>query len=262
MTAQSSSSSFARKIVINLVKAAAFYIAFIALFALVVRWYTQHGKYLQVPSLIGKPVSDAIQIVQNHNLKWVVSDSMYNEDFPPLTVLAQNPKPLAWVKKHRTIYLTVNATMPPSVFLPDLQDVPLKQAASILKSYGLKLGQLTYKADLARDVVLEVKANGRILTPGTAVKKGTRIDLVLGDGLGKTNVPVPDLLGLSLREVRFVLEGSGLQLGAVIADGSVSGDSLNAVVYKQIPPPSPSSTINAGEGIDVFVTSPNNYAPE
>ncbi len=262
MTAQSPPGSILRKLLINLVRAAAFYVGFIALFALVVRWYTQHGKYLQVPSLIGKPVTDAILLVQDHHLKWVVSDSLYNEDFPPLTVLAQNPKPQAWVKKQRTIYLTVNATMPPSVFLPDLQDVPLKQAASILKSYGLKLGQLSYKADLARDVVLEVKANGRPLTPGTAVKKGTRIDLVLGDGLGKTNVPVPDLLGLSLREVRFVLEGSGLQLGAVVVDGSVTGDTLDAVVYKQIPPPLPSSTMNAGEGIDVFVTSPNNYAPE
>jgi beta-lactam-binding protein with PASTA domain len=98
--------------------------------------------------------------------------------------------------------------------------------------------------------------NGQSVAPGTAIKKGSVIDLILGDGLGQSEIDVPNLIGLSLREATFVLEGSSLNLGAVVADNSVEGDSLDAIVYRQIPEAdNPERRMNAGEGVDVFITA-------
>ncbi|MCS6991488.1 MAG: PASTA domain-containing protein [Chitinophagales bacterium] len=236
-----------------------FYLGFIGLFALSVRWYTHHGEQIDVPNLKGMSIQQAALTLHQRGLQAVISDSTYQEDASPLTVLDQVPAAGSFVKKDRKIYLTINSVIPPQVVLPDLKDVSLKQAAAILQSYGLKPGQLIYRPDLAKDVVLEMRLGGKTVQAGTQVSKGSRIDLVLGDGLGATEVPVPDLVGLSLREARFVLEGTGLHLGAVVADQSVVGDTLDAIVYKQLPAPTPEAMMHLGEGVDVFVTSPRNY---
>ena len=145
--------------------------------------------------------------------------------------------------------------------MPDLKDVSLKQASLILESYGLKVGNLSYKPDLAKDVVLETRNEGKMITAGASLKKGSKIDLVLGDGLGQSQVEVPNLIGLTLREAKFVLDGSSLNLGAMVLDASVKKDTLDAVVYKQMPDPNDPvmRMMNIGEGVDVFLTSPQDY---
>jgi hypothetical protein len=46
----------------------------------------------------------------------------------------------------------------------------------------------------------------------------------------------------------------------MVLDGTVRRDTLDAVVYKQIPDASePNILMNVGEGVDVFLTSPSDY---
>ncbi len=249
-----------KKFLYNVFGVIAFYGVFILLFALFVRSYTNHGESIHVPDVRGKSFGEAIKVLDDRNLHYEISDSMFNDSKPPLTVIEQNPSAKTSVKEYRTIYLTVNSKTAPSIALPDLKDVSLKQASLILQSYGLKVGALSYKPDLAKDVVLAMSCNGEQLKTGSSVKKGCRIDLMLGDGLGRTQVEVPNLVGLSLREARFVLDGSSLTLGAMVIDGTVRDDTLSAVVYKQVPDAlTTGRMMNIGEGVDVFLTSPQDY---
>lgn len=243
------------------VVATLFYLGFFLLFALFVRWYTQHGQTIAVPEVAGKSFSEAVQILENVSLHYRISDSVYDESKPPLTVIDQTPLPASLVKDGRTVYLTINATTPPRITMPDLKDVSLKQASMILQSYGLKVGKLTYKPDLAKDVVLETRVGGKAVNAGAEIKKGDKVDLILGDGLGETSVEVPNLIGLTLREAKFVLDGSSLSLGALVLDASVKRDTLDAVVYRQMPPPNDPDQLmmNMGEGVDLFLTSPQDY---
>lgn len=263
MSSRNSAKNFflSRKFLYNVLGIIAFYIGFIVVFALFVRWYTQHGESIQVPDVKGKNFADAVNVLKSANLNYSIADSMFDDSKPPLAVMDQNPEPKSSVKNDRTIYLTVNAKTAPQILLPDLKDVSLKQASMILASYGLKVGELTYKPDLAKDVVLETSSGGKTLEAGATVKKGSKIDLVLGDGLGQSEVEVPNLIGLSLREAKFVLDGSSLNLGAVVLDPSVMKDTLDAVIYKQVPDPNDkqSKMMNIGEGVDVFLTSPQDY---
>src|SRR5207244_4487249 len=97
----------------------------------------------------------------------------------------------------RTIYLTVNAMMPPLVKMPNLVDLTLRQASAKLETYGFKLGTLEYVPDLAKNAVLSQKVKGKKIEPGTLIEKGVTVTLVLGDGLSDNKVSVPRLLNLT-----------------------------------------------------------------
>ncbi len=251
-----------RNVLYHLGGAVVFYILMVLIFALFVKSYTKHGESVSVPDLRGKTWSEATRLVESRNLNYKIADSSYDLKLSPLAVMDQNPRPNTKVKESRTIYLTVNSRRAPHVQMPDLKDASLKQATMILESYKLKVGKLIYKPDLAKNVVLDQLFKGKPIVAGTEIQKGASVDLILGDGLGDTEIEVPNLVGLSLREARFVLEGSSLALGAIVHDDFSKGDSLDAVVYQQRPDPNmpETRTVNIGEGVDVFVTSRNHYS--
>ena len=214
--------------------------------------YTQHGETITVPDLKGMSMEQVERQLKSKNLQYAIFDSLFEKDKAPASVLDQNPKPDTKVKENRTIYLTVNAYNPPKLKMPKLVDKSLRQAQIELESYGLVVGQLTYVPDMAQNAVLKQLINGKEIKPGDLIAKGTTVDLILGDGLGNSQIEVPFLLNLTLSEAKFVLTGSSLNLGAVVFTGGVK-DSSRVVVYKQIPSASDGKILNMGESIDVFV---------
>ena len=227
-----------------------------AIFVFTYNWlsaYTRHGETVTVPDLKGLPIAQLKNFLKNKNLDYKVADSsVFILDKPAGIVVEQDPYPGSHVKENRTIYVTITRTVPPQVHLPNLIDVSQRQAEAILNSYGLKSGSLTYKPDLAKNAVLELSMNGRTLKPGDEVPKGSTIDLVLGDGIGNTEVTVPNLVGLSYEEALFVLKGSGLIAGEVVFDNGVK-DSTDAVVYKQDPAIGNSSPLKQGASVKLYL---------
>lgn len=179
---------------------------------------TRHGETVTVPNLEGMSLLEMEEFLGKRHLNYVVSDSGYSSDYPPLTILKQYPLPGSYVKENRKIYLTVKSKEPQSVSMPDLIDGSLKNAGLVLKSYGLKRGKITYKPDLASNAVLEQWYNGKKIEPGTKIKKGSVIDLVVGDGLGRRVFNVPRFIGLPLDEAAFSVRASGLNTGSVIIE--------------------------------------------
>ncbi len=229
----------------------------ILVFGFTYKWlnsYTRHGTSVSVPDLRGMQVDELKEFLKFKSLDYKVADStLYSLDHAPGTVLDQEPLPEAKVKEDRTIYVTITRTTPPKVSVPDLMDNSLRQAELILKSYGLEVGELIYKPDLAKNAVLEIQLNGRSIEPGTEVTKGTVVDLVLGDGFGNTKVPVPDLFNLTVDEAMFVIRASSLNIGNLIYDSSVM-DSSKARVYRQRPYFEEGRVINQGESLDLYLT--------
>jgi beta-lactam-binding protein with PASTA domain len=243
-----------RKFLLNLAGALALFVLLFGFTYKYLSTYTRHGSSVSVPDLRGMQISRVEDFLKNKNLKFAVSDSnIFDLDKPPGTVIEQDPAPNEKVKESRTIYLSISRSTPPGVKVPDLLDNSLRQAESILRSYGLKTGQLIYKPDLAKNAVLEMQINGKPVEKGTEVPKGTSIDLVLGDGFGNTLVSVPHLYNLTLQEALFVLNASSLTVGTVISDETVS-DSLKARVYRQIPSYGPDASMSQGEPVDLFIT--------
>jgi beta-lactam-binding protein with PASTA domain len=203
-----------------------------------IRSYTEHGKSVEVPGLKGKNISNADLILSPLTLKIKVIDSLFQPGMKGGTIIDQNPGQGVKVKENRTIYVSINAYLPPMVAMPELKDASFRQARAILESIGLKVGDTTYTPDIARDAV-------------ERLNYGTAIDLSLGDGLTGEQIELPDLIGLSYTEVHNILNDLSLTAGSEIFDNSVS-DSLQAKVVKQVPAPAENAKISKGSPIDLF----------
>ncbi len=66
-------------------------------------------------------------------MRYQVIDSVYTSLVPRGCVAEQNPKPGFKVKKWRNIALTINAFSPEMVAMPNLVDLPLRQAIALIE---------------------------------------------------------------------------------------------------------------------------------
>ncbi|WP_295649466.1 PASTA domain-containing protein [uncultured Mucilaginibacter sp.] len=218
--------------------------------------YTRHGSGIPIPQLEGMQVADATKLLDQQGFHYQI-DSVYIGDKAPGTIVQQDPDAGTNVKEDRTIYLTVVTRQAPPVALPDLTESNYREAIATISNYGLKMGDTTYKPDIARDRVLEVHFAGQVLKPGSKLPKGSKIDLVLGDGKGASEVAIPELINLYLDEAKFAIKNSGLVLGATTYTGTVT-DSTKAIVISQFPMKSDSlSKVSIGTRINITLTQKN-----
>lgn len=204
----------------------------VAFFSL--RYYTKHGQGLNVPELKGLAFTQAVDKLEALGLRYQV-DSVYIMDSPPGMVIDQDPVANTFVKDNRTIYLTINTATAPNAKFPDVELKSLTEARALIESFGLKLGDTTYKSDMSRDVVLQASFGGNLISAGETLPKGSRIDLVLGDGKGNEEVDIPSLIGLTKDEALFALRnGAMLNLGIISYEGNIT-DTTTAVVVRQTP---------------------------
>ncbi len=119
--------------------------------------YTRHGQAIAVPNFIGLSLDKIEDFASDNDLEAAIVDSVYEMSLPKGTVAMQDPLPGTKVKKNRKIYLTVVALKPEQVAMPNLVDLTLRQATSMMETYGLKIGSLTYVPDIANNAVLKQK---------------------------------------------------------------------------------------------------------
>jgi beta-lactam-binding protein with PASTA domain len=179
-------------------------------------------------------------------------DSVYKVDVAPGTIIEQDPDPGTLVKENRIIYLTMVSTQAPIVSLPDVEQQLFISASGTLKNYGLKFDTV-YRSDIARDMVLEIRYEGRIIKPGEKIPKGSKLELILGDGKGAAELEVPDLINQDLDAAKFVIRSSGLTLGTIEYQGAIT-DSNNVIVVSQYPMKTDSATkVSIGTPINLMV---------
>lgn len=224
----------------------------IAFFSL--RYYTKHGEGLNVPEVKGLPLAQAVEKLEELGLRYEI-DSVYIMDKTPGMVTDQDPEANTFVKDNRTIYLTVNTAQAPNVKFPDIENKSFREVKSILESYRLKLGDTTYKPDVAKDVVLEAFFGGQPIKTGELLPSGSTINLTLGDGRGTEDVELPNVMGLPLDEAKFSLRGSMLTIGSVYYEGVVT-DSATAVVIGQFPLPADTVVkVKIGTAINLILSN-------
>jgi beta-lactam-binding protein with PASTA domain len=218
--------------------------------------YTRHGQARPVPDFIGLTMDEAEALAKKSKLNYQVIDSLFTSLVPRGCVAEQNPEPGFRVKKWRNILLTINAFRPEMVAVPDLVNLPLRQANALIEGAGLEMGKKTYKPDLSIDVVLAQQYNGKDIEPDDSLQKGSVIDLVLGKGLSNQRTRVPDLVGLRLEPARDRINESSLNLGTYIFDNTIttSEDTLNAFVYRQNPEFRDNATIQFGSSMYLWLT--------
>ena len=171
-----------RVLLVNLASMAAVVVAAVLI---TFRWmdgYTEHGKAIAVPEVVGMEEADAVSKLAQHDLVGVVSDYVYIKGVAPGEITAQRPVAHAKVKRGRKIYLTVSSGNQPMIAIPDIADnSSLRQAESRLRAAGFKLAPNdTVAGDL--DWVYGVRYNERELHAGDLVPEGAELTLIIGGG--------------------------------------------------------------------------------
>lgn len=144
---------------------------------------TNHGHEIEVPDLRKLTEEQVKQKVEELSLNYVLLDSVdFQKNYPKFSVVEQDPLPGTKVKEDRKIYIKINSSGFTSVVIPDLIEKTFRQASPTLLALGLEIGQITYVPYLGKDMVRQLKQNGKILKAGDKVMKTSKIDVVLGDG--------------------------------------------------------------------------------
>ncbi len=216
--------------------------------------YTRHGSSVTVPDFKGISIGALEDFASDYDVEYIINDSLYDYSMPKGTVVLQDPKPGTRVKKNRVIYLTVVALRPEQVAMPNLVDLTMRQAASMLETFGLKAGSLTYVPDIAHNAVLRQKYKGLDIKAGTMIEKGSRIDMVLGKDQENTSTGVPDLYGKTQSEASELLQKASLNIGNEVF---LDGNDEHARVYKQ--QPGQNASIQYGGAVDLWYRSDKKF---
>jgi beta-lactam-binding protein with PASTA domain len=223
-----------RPLWVNVVAGIALAFIIFLLFILSLDWLTHHGESKTVPLVQGKSYEEAVSLLEDAGFEVEVLDSIYVDTTKPMQVLRQVPEADEMVKVNRTVYLTINRSVPPLIEMPNIVGSSLRSAEMTLKNYNLRVGDTSFRPDFAKNAVLEQLYDGSKITPGTKIRMGSEIDLVLGDGLGDRQFIVPLLIGKTYCEAKSQIESSGIYFGVVLADPDVT-DTCNAYIYWQSP---------------------------
>ncbi len=216
-------------------KAGLYFVGFIVFVLLmdnvIMPLYTKHGKEYELPDVTARPVQEAIEILKADGFQPIIQDSTYDEQFPPETVVQQNPLPFSLVKKGRRVYLTVSIGEKPR-FMPRLIDLTPQDARFLLEENELQLNNVIYEFS-------ELHPKGVVINqsipPGEPVKKNQRVNITVSLGPPPTSLEIPNLVGKSVESAKKELDAVGVKVGRIkyvyrpnLVPGTVINQSVSA----------------------------------
>ena len=209
-------------------------------------WYTKHGEALTVPNVTAKRYETAKEILEVTELEAVKGGEMYDSNMPFGYVIEQNPGPNRLVKKGRRVYLTISVGEK-EIQVPDLVGKSENNAKEIIKSYGLRLGEVEYEYVINEppDVVIEQSQQ-----PKSLVKLNSEIDLTVSLGEPKEDATMPSVLAKTLELAIRELKKAGVTIGEV--SYKISSQYLpNTVIDQSI---EPGTVVKHGAKVNLVVT--------
>jgi len=231
--------------------------------------YTNYNEGVTVPDVTKVSLEEASATLTGYGLRYEIADRRSHSAFPADYVIDQTPSPQQIVKPNRKIYLTVNTAVKPSVIVPNVVNLSLRNAQIQLQNYGLEYGTISYESSRFKNSVLR-----QSIPAGTKVDKGTIIDLTVSDGLGSKIVQIPEIVGFRLPDAQLKLREAGLRLGQirfrptkevppnVVLDYEpkvteiIEGESLTLIISERF------DAVEESEGGAVIIDSTENAPPD
>ena len=247
---------FSNWVVRNLLIAAVLVVLLVAGAMIFLNVVTKHNQEITVPDFSNMTVAEAEVAAAQAGMRVEVTDSVFAKRMRKGAVRDQNPAPGSKVKEGRRITLTINALNAKKVTMPDLVGLSMRQALAELQSRGLVLGKLIYVEDMATNNVLRQLRGNREIAPGISIETDSVIDLVLGlNPDTETSTYIPDVVGKKYMTAVDAVHKQSLNVKTLRFDDSVKNydDSLNAVVYRQLPEPS-DLPVGLGNDVSLYLT--------
>lgn len=174
---------FSKLFLKQLLWAALLLVLFVCLSFYGLKKFTQHRENIQVPDIEALDIQTIASVLDQYELRFEVLDSTkFNPLYPAFSIIEQFPLAGSDVKKGRKIYLTINPSGFRKLSVPDVIQITKRNAETKLTAVGFQLGEITYRNNIGKDMVLQIRYQGKAIKPGTVLPKTSKIDLVLGNG--------------------------------------------------------------------------------
>lgn len=166
----------------NLLLMVAVALALIIVVLTALRFYTKHNESITVPAVKGLQAEEAMNILRSSGLGYEISDSVYQAEGVPGSVIEQVPMGESNVKKGRTVFLIVKARGVQMIAIPELKDVSRRQAEAQLNSLGFTKITIVEVPAAYKGLVISVSYRGKNIAPGQKIPKGASLVLTVGAG--------------------------------------------------------------------------------
>jgi len=192
-------------------------VVFVLLFnSILMPWYVKHSNLVKVPNVTGMNFLDAKKVLEQSGLDVKQGDIRYDESKPIGFVMDQAPAVDEMVKNGRRVYLTVCGGEQ-LMEVPRLIGKTERDARFSLVQRNLLVGEVVKKftTEQPEDVVIS-----QVIQPGSKVKKGTKVDLIVSNGALLGSIVIPDLIGKKLADARKLIEEKKLRVGKITYQSS------------------------------------------
>ncbi|MPW26036.1 Stk1 family PASTA domain-containing Ser/Thr kinase [Alkalibaculum sp. M08DMB] len=179
---------------------------------------------VEVPALEGKSLTEAIEILEENNLEYIIEKREHSSQVEKDHIIKQNPAAGAVLKEDQSVKLIVSDG-PKEVILPDVTDKFEVEGTQILENMGFVIEEVTreFKDQYDKDKIYE-----QYPAAGTSLVEGSEIKLYVSKG--KNTVVITDLTGKSLEEAKNIILSAGLVVGGDIQEVTSEKYDKNVVV--------------------------------
>ncbi|TDI09182.1 MAG: PASTA domain-containing protein [Acidobacteria bacterium] len=188
------------------------------------------GTEVEVPSIAGKPVGEATEILERVHLKREVMGERFDPEIPRGVVISQHPQPGRTMKEERKVQIILSLgtkTHP----VPDLRGSPLRVARLMASDAGFELGNIS---EISMSEIPKGQIVQQFPPPDSKDLLSPKIDVLVSGGFLERYV-MPDVTGQSLNSVVLYFEKNAFKLGN-IRYGDYP-DAARGAVVKQFPEP-------------------------
>lgn len=184
-------------------------------------WYYGMGRFTATPGVINLSQSQASEKLGEAGLSFEVAGRSYSETVIAGSVISTDPAAGSTILENGTVTAVISRG-PERYLVPPLRGMTEDAAQQALDDANLSFGDSTeqFSEDVAEGVVLR-----SLPKPGTELKPGAAVDLVVS--AGPAPIKVPDFTGKDAQRAESVLSERGLQVETsgqhddTIAEGDV-----------------------------------------
>ena len=225
--------------------------------------FTRHGNAEKVGNYVGKNMKEVENTLDNEGFDYVVTDSIYREDFPADIVLEQNPSPNSLVKTGRTIYLKITTAKGSLQSLPDLAGRDqIDFYIETIRAMGMKVGKIDTLADpnLGDGTIKQVLWRGRDITRELGkfqIPQGSVVDFVISRRENNSRDVPPFMVGGSYQTMEDYIAQlalNNLNVREIVKDPSVTNENSAYVIKVS---PRVNVELQKGDSVTIFITQKN-----
>nr|WP_246582944.1 Stk1 family PASTA domain-containing Ser/Thr kinase [Clostridium simiarum] len=190
----------------------------------------QEAKELTVPKIMGLSKEEAKKVLEDGKLKMEVVGTD-KSDKPEGTVIDSNPKEGEVAKEGDIVRVIVSGGVP-TIKVPDLKGVDLKDAKDILATYNLEVGNIdsAFSDTVAKDSIIKQDPEA-----DKQVEKGTKVNLVISKGQEIKVTKVPKVTGANIQDAEGALRNAKLNINKSTEETSDKSKDQR-VYYQSIEP--------------------------